>query len=198
MPRDKSWVPLGFLEPGQWFKTAESGIVGRVEYHTMAGTTVTFKRKRADSVGVVGGGHKNEGKEIRIPRTNERTQISSGTDVVPIDPTEKTPADTPSTTHDAGDGEEDQMAGGKKATIGGLIKSMLKNGRKPEAILEAVKAKFPDAKTTANSIAFYRAQLRKAGEIAKAGKAPKAAKPAKASKAKAAPATTDDEHRDDL
>lgn len=68
--------------------------------------------------------------------------------------------------------EDEDMAGkGKKQTIGGVIKAGLGKKLSDERILAEVKKAFPDAKTTGNSIAFYRSQVNRAKADKKAATA---------------------------
>jgi hypothetical protein len=50
----------------------------------------------------------------------------------------------------------------KKQGIGAFVQDCIKNGHTNENILQKVKANFPNAKTTAASINWYRSQMRKA------------------------------------
>ena len=52
--------------------------------------------------------------------------------------------------------------------IGRLVKECLRGGAGTDEALDAVRRKFPKAKTTARNVAFYRCQLRRAGELPKA------------------------------
>lgn len=72
---------------------------------------------------------------------------------------------------------EPKKAEGKKAAaqpkkpgggIGGLVCDLLMKGKDNDAILKAVKEKFPAAKTSAASIAWYRSKLREEGKLPKA------------------------------
>lgn len=67
----------------------------------------------------------------------------------------------------------------KKVTIGDVAVEAIRAGKTNQEALEAVKAKFPDAKTTLSSINWYRNKLRSDGE-----KVPSARDLNKAAKAK--------------
>ena len=69
----------------------------------------------------------------------------------------------------------DKKAGGKAADkgpkkpgIGALVRQLLKAKKTTEEILVAVKKEFPKAKTTPASIAWYRSDMKEAGELPKA------------------------------
>lgn len=55
---------------------------------------------------------------------------------------------------------------GKPTSIGGYAKALLQQGMPDEAVLAAVKAEFPSAKTTMNSIKSYKSELKKAEQSA--------------------------------
>lgn len=64
-------------------------------------------------------------------------------------------------------------ASGKKPVargqgIGAFVEEQLKAKKSTEEVLEAVKKKFPDAKTTPASVAWYRNKLRESGDLPKA------------------------------
>jgi hypothetical protein len=52
---------------------------------------------------------------------------------------------------------------GQHKTVGGLAKALLQQGLPDDGVLAAVKAQFPDAKTTKASLASYKTELKKAG-----------------------------------
>ena len=51
-----------------------------------------------------------------------------------------------------------------KETIGGLCRELIMAGKTNPEVLAAVVKKFPDAKTTINSVNWYRNDLRKKGK----------------------------------
>lgn len=53
----------------------------------------------------------------------------------------------------------------KAGGIGGFVSDLLVKGKDTEAILKAVKEKFPKARTSAASVAWYRSKLREEGKI---------------------------------
>jgi SPP1 gp7 family putative phage head morphogenesis protein len=57
-----------------------------------------------------------------------------------------------------------EMAG-KPQTVGSLAKSLLQQGVPDDKVLEAVKAQFPDAKTSKASLASYKVELKKSGML---------------------------------
>jgi len=68
-----------------------------------------------------------------------------------------------------------------KRGVGTVIKERLRAGSTNEAALEAVKAEFPEAKTTLATVSWYRTNLRSTGEkVASAREVKKAAEPAPA------------------
>lgn len=53
----------------------------------------------------------------------------------------------------------------KAGGIGGFVSDLLVKGKDTEAILKAVKEKFPKARTSAASVAWYRSKLREEGKL---------------------------------
>jgi peptidoglycan hydrolase CwlO-like protein len=79
----------------------------------------------------------------------------------------------------------------KTPGVGDLAKKLIREGKGNKEVLEAVKAAFPDAKTTMSSINWYRNNLRSLGEdvktareISQAGKPTKEERDAAKAKAK--------------
>lgn len=64
-----------------------------------------------------------------------------------------------------------EVAGAHK-TVGGLAKALLQQGMPDDAVLAAVKAQFPDAKTGKASLASYKTDLKKAGLLPAKGSGP--------------------------
>lgn len=53
----------------------------------------------------------------------------------------------------------------KRSGVGAFVKAELLKGVTDEEILKAVAAKFPEAKTTKACVAWYRCQMKKAGDL---------------------------------
>jgi len=62
-----------------------------------------------------------------------------------------------------------------KVTVASIIRAGLTAGDSDEAILAAVREQLPDAKTGSNSVAYYRSQMRKNGDLPAFVRAPKKA-----------------------
>ena len=82
----------------------------------------------------------------------------------------------------------DEAEKAPKRGVGTVAVEAIKAGKTNEEALEAVKAEFPDAKTSLASINWYRNKLRSDGEDVPTARGLK-----KAAKAEAAPAETSDE-----
>jgi len=67
---------------------------------------------------------------------------------------------------------------GKPTSIGAYAKALLQQGMKDEDVLTAVKAEFPSAKTTMNSIKSYKSELKKVEQQAIGKGGPTVAQPA--------------------
>lgn len=58
-------------------------------------------------------------------------------------------------------------AGGKKASIGGLTQELLLAGKSTEEVLAGIKKQFPNAKSSASTIGWYRSKMRSEGALPK-------------------------------
>ena len=56
------------------------------------------------------------------------------------------------------------LSGERWQSIGQVAEAAIRDGRTNAEALEAVRAKFPEARTSPESVAWYRSRLRKAGE----------------------------------
>lgn len=74
----------------------------------------------------------------------------------------------------------------KGTGIGDAIREALKAGKTNQEILDIVKKKFPDSKTSLSSVNWYRGKMRAAGEKVPSGRELKGPAAPKATKAKKA------------
>lgn len=151
------------LEPGTRFQD-NAGRIGRVVRHSPGGTTVDFKTTQ-ESIGETW-----DGKPIRIPRRRERLQISSGTEVTIMaaapaqNHTEKEEGKTMPATATKKKGKKTKAPKAKKGkTIREIIRDGLTKGRSDDQILSDVLKGHPNARTGANSLAYYKSELRREG-----------------------------------
>jgi hypothetical protein len=86
---------------------------------------------------------------------------------------------------DGAGGSAAEEAKAKEPGVGDLAKQLIRDGKSNEEVLAAIKAQFPEAKTSMASVNWYRNNLRSQGENVPTARALKAAGKAEAKAAKA-------------